>query len=251
MVPYNNKLGFPKTDLLGCIKNKGIKVGTQKIVLLAIPLAFFMHSAGADLGFTKQDLELVKSACLAGDSFEFATEADGTISVKNLEGKGKLHVTKKSVDTVDLPDSDKKQEFDDIRSCIKGYLLGDKAVSQKTRFKSSHPTATEVTNTTDIYIPNDIESMWAFLQDQTNLTAAGCKIIADAVTPQIFTQRIDSLIDEAKQNKNTKLIITAFSRERKWDGATREIKIGGNTLEPMASYWCNGNMNYGYEYEIP
>ena len=74
----------------------------------------------------KQDVEIVKSACLAGDSFEFTTEADGTISVKNLEGRGKLHITQKSVDTVDLPDADKKLEFNDIRSCIKDYLLKNK-----------------------------------------------------------------------------------------------------------------------------
>ena len=49
-------------------------------------------SSRTGLGFTKENLELVKSACLVGDMFEFKTEADGTISVKNLEGKGKLHV---------------------------------------------------------------------------------------------------------------------------------------------------------------
>ena len=88
---------------------------------------FTIVVANATVNFTPQDLELVKGACLAGNSFEFFVEADGTISVKNIEGRGKLHVTKKSVDTVDLPDTDKKQEFNDIRSCIKGYLLQDKS----------------------------------------------------------------------------------------------------------------------------
>lgn len=95
----------------------------QKRILLVISLLLLTCSVHADIGFTQRDLELVKGACLAGNSFEFSTEADGSISVKNLEGRGRLHVTNKSVDTVDLPDSDKKQEFNDIRSCIKEYLF--------------------------------------------------------------------------------------------------------------------------------
>lgn len=72
--------------------------------------------------FTKEELELAKGACLAGSNFEFKTEADGSISVKNLEGKGKFIVSKKDVTTVDLPDSDKADEFKEIRSCIRSYL---------------------------------------------------------------------------------------------------------------------------------
>lgn len=97
-----------------------MKIQTKILALFLILPAYSSH---ADVGFTQQDLELVKSACLAGSSFEFTTEADGSISVKNLEGKGKLHVTKRSVDTVDLPDFDKKQEFNNIRACIKDYLM--------------------------------------------------------------------------------------------------------------------------------
>lgn len=93
-----------------------------KRTFLAVFLICLTSPANASVGFTQQDLELVKGACLAGDSFEFTTEADGSISVKNLAGKGRLHVTKKNVDTVDLPDSDKKQEFTEIRSCIRDYL---------------------------------------------------------------------------------------------------------------------------------
>jgi hypothetical protein len=81
---------------------------TQKRTWLAISLVLFMYSTHADIDFTKQDLELVKEACLAGGSFEFVTEADGSISIKNIEGKGRLHVSKKSVVTVDLPDADNK-----------------------------------------------------------------------------------------------------------------------------------------------
>jgi len=109
-----------------------------KRTLLGIFLAILAFTSQADVGFTKEDLELVKGACLAGDSFEFMTEADGSISVKNIEGKGKLHVTNKSVDTVDLPDADKKQEFNDIRSCIKEYLL-IKGKEPETVSSSSNP----------------------------------------------------------------------------------------------------------------
>ena len=86
----------------------------------------FTQLASADVGFTKADLELVKDACLAGSSFDFKTEANGSISVKNLEGKGKLSINKKDVTTVDLPDSDKSEEFKEIRSCIKDYLFKKK-----------------------------------------------------------------------------------------------------------------------------
>ena len=100
-----------------------------KRTLFTISLVLLTYSVHADMGFTEQDLELVKSACLAGDSFEFTTEADGSISVTNLEGKGKLHVNKKSVNTVDLPDADKKQEFNEIRGCIKDYLMRNQTAS--------------------------------------------------------------------------------------------------------------------------
>ncbi|MHB8473905.1 MAG: hypothetical protein ACYDC8_13890 [Gammaproteobacteria bacterium] len=89
-------------------------------------LFLFAQLVSADVGFTKDDLELVKDACLAGSSFDFKTEADGSISVRNLEGKGKLSISKKDVTTVDLPDSDKSEEFKEIRSCIKDYLIKNK-----------------------------------------------------------------------------------------------------------------------------
>lgn len=82
--------------------------------------------AQADVGFTKEELELVKSACLVGSSFQFATEADGSLSIKNLEGSGKLNIKKNSTDTVDVPDPDKKSEFDAIRTCIRDYLTNKK-----------------------------------------------------------------------------------------------------------------------------
>lgn len=99
--------------------------------LLMICFSLPIFSAHAAFDFTKQDLELVKSACLAGSSFEFTTEADGSISVKNLEGRGKLHISKKSVDIVDVPDEDKRSEFSDIRQCIKDYLLLSKEENKK------------------------------------------------------------------------------------------------------------------------
>lgn len=94
--------------------------------LAAVVLFLFAGSASA-VEFTKEELELVKDACLAGSNFEFKTEADGSISVKNLEGKGKLSIGKKEVTTVDLPDADKKEEFKEIRACIKGYLTDSSA----------------------------------------------------------------------------------------------------------------------------
>ena len=74
-----------------------------------VTLFLYSHLVFADVGFTKEDLELVKEACLAGSSFDFKTEADGSISVKNLEGRGKLSINKKKLTTVDLPDSDKSE----------------------------------------------------------------------------------------------------------------------------------------------
>lgn len=96
------------------------------LLLLATNMAL------ADVGFTKEELALVKDACLAGSNFEFRTEADGSISVRDLEGKGKLSVSKKDVTTVDLPDADKREEFKEIRSCIKDYLIGKHSVPKVT-----------------------------------------------------------------------------------------------------------------------
>lgn len=106
-----------------CYAGIHVTMKTPQKIALQLLLAIIPYDISADIGFTQQDLDLVKSACLAGSSFEFATEADGSISVKNLEGKGSLHVTRRSVDTVDLPDTDKKQEFNEIRNCIRSYLV--------------------------------------------------------------------------------------------------------------------------------
>lgn len=104
---------------------------TMKKAIIAMVLLLSASVSMAEVSFTKDELELVKDACLAGSSFEFKTEADGSISIKNLAGKGKLSVTKKDVTTVDVPDSDKKEEFKEIRSCIKDYLIGSKKKDSK------------------------------------------------------------------------------------------------------------------------
>ena len=103
-----------------------MKTIRMSVKYLVMSLFLFAQLASADVGFTKEDLALEKEACLAGSSFDFKTEADGSISIKNLEGKGKLSVNKKDVTTVDLPDSDKSEEFKEIRSCIKDYLIKNK-----------------------------------------------------------------------------------------------------------------------------
>lgn len=98
-----------------------------KAFSLSLAAIFVSYGVSADvLDFTDADLKKAKGACLAGSGFDFITEADGSLSIKNLEGKGKLHVGNKSIDVVDVPDSDKKKEFDDIRSCIRGYLIQER-----------------------------------------------------------------------------------------------------------------------------
>lgn len=102
-----------------------LEIQMNSLKFTAVLFLFFFTgiSAIADTGFNQSDVDLAKSACLAGSSYEFKTEADGSISVRNLEGKGSLSINKKSVTTVDLPDADKKEEFKEIRDCIKGYLI--------------------------------------------------------------------------------------------------------------------------------
>lgn len=97
------------------------QVGVASIFMLVC-----VAHADAGFTFTKEELDLAKDACLAGSSFEFKTETDGSISIKNLEGKGRLSINKKDVTTVDLPDTDKKEEFKEIRACIKDYLIESK-----------------------------------------------------------------------------------------------------------------------------
>ena len=69
--------------------------------------------------FTKEELELVKSACLAGESFDFHLKADGSISVRNLAGNGELNVGNTTVNVVSVPDQDKRAEFDAIRQWLR------------------------------------------------------------------------------------------------------------------------------------
>ncbi len=101
----------------------------QNSTLFGSLLAILTFTSNASVDFTEQDLQLVRSACLVGSGFDFIAEASGAISVKNLEGRGKLHIAGKDLSVVDLPDEDKKKEFSEIRECIKDYLLKNKNTS--------------------------------------------------------------------------------------------------------------------------
>lgn len=97
-----------------------------------------------------------------------------------------------------------------------------------------------------VYVPQDVESMWVFLQNPNNTTNEGCTRLADPIEPDAFAQRIGEFINQAK-TRNEKLIVTAVTSQKDWDSATREITIGGKRLNPMQSYYCNGGKrNYGY-----
>lgn len=72
--------------------------------------------------FTKEDLDLVRNACLAGDEFYFKTKANGDISIGELSGSGKFMLDKKSLTIIDVAPADKPKELDKIRNCIKEYL---------------------------------------------------------------------------------------------------------------------------------
>ena len=134
-----------------------------KLCKLTRLLVFFVSGSSAAVEFTKDELELVKDACLAGSNFEFKTEVDGSISVKNLEGKGKFLVSKKEVTTVDLPDADKQAEFKEIRACIKSYLT-----------KSPAPQASAV-----------VLKEWNFL------------IPHDGTTPAVSFRKVRLIIDDS------------------------------------------------------
>ena len=104
------------------------------------------------------------------------------------------------------------------------------------------------------FIPNDVESMWVFYQDKNIQSPNGCnrEYKAQSISPESFMQMKDEFIDEARSTTQA-LIITAYAPSRNsepWDSATREIKINGKSLNPMTSYWCNGKLDYGYEYPI-
>lgn len=108
----------------------------HEITVITMTILFLSYSQTfAAVDFTREELELAKGACLAGSGYDFKTEADGSISIKNLEGSGKLAVSKKDVTTVDLPDSDKKEEFNNIRNCIKDYLHGSNLKNQSSSAK--------------------------------------------------------------------------------------------------------------------
>lgn len=105
-------------------------MNTKTSIYMSLVLFLLAKSVLADVGFTQQDLNLVRSACLAGDSFVTALELNGNISVKSLSGKGKLSANKTSVTTVDLPDINKSEEFKEIRACIQLYLIDNNSTSQ-------------------------------------------------------------------------------------------------------------------------
>lgn len=111
---------------------------------------------------------------------------------------------------------------------------------------TAQPSERRVTDNPQVYIPQDVRSMWVFLQNPKNESKEGCTRLADPIKPDVFAQRIGEFIHEAKA-RNEKLIVTAYSPQREWDGAAREITIGGKRLNPMQSYYCNaGEENYGY-----
>lgn len=90
-------------------------------------------NAVATINFTREDLELVERACLAGRRFKAEVNANGNLSIENLEGNGKFQISKEDLSIVDLPDASKQQEFNAIRSCIQDYLLKDYKVNYPTQ----------------------------------------------------------------------------------------------------------------------
>jgi len=89
--------------------------------------------------------------------------------------------------------------------------------------------------------------MWAFLQDPSRLDRNGCQRLADSVPAEVIARNLEEYMSAARL-KNMKLILTAYSRTREWDGAAQDILVKGKSLTPMTVYTCNaGNKNYGYE----
>lgn len=103
----------------------------MRLALLVTIMLSCSNSWANKVHFTQEDVNLVKQASLAGDSFEFKLEANGDISVLTSSGKGKLLVSGNKVDTVDVPDSDKRSELKDIRQCIKDFLMHDTTSDSK------------------------------------------------------------------------------------------------------------------------
>ena len=123
-----------------------------------------------------------------------------------------------------IPESEKTQIYDEIIRIKKEY--------------------------SDIYIPDDVQSMWVFLQDPNDMTISGCRRLADNITKEEFINNFPEYLQEAKE-ENKQLIITAYSMTRGWDLASKEIIINSKKLIHMTPYTCNGGkIYYGYEYVI-
>ena len=109
-------------------------------------------------------------------------------------------------------------------------------------------------NTSNTFIPSDVEAMWVFYQDRNIQEPNGCSREGEAqsISPESFMAMKDEFIDKARST-NRSLVITAYAPVRSsnpWDSAAREITINNKLLNPMTSYWCNGKHDYGYEYPI-
>lgn len=94
-------------------------------------------NAVATINFTRENLELVERACLAGRRFKAEVNANGNLSIEKLEGNGRFQINKEDLSIVDLPDASKQQEFNEIRSCIQDYFLKDYKNNNETQNSSA------------------------------------------------------------------------------------------------------------------
>jgi hypothetical protein len=109
---------------------KKLKMTALKFFLM-LNLAFLAHLSYAKVGFTIEEVRAIQAACLAGSKgYNISLDGDGGLSLGNAQGKGKLKITSdgREYSTPPLLDTEKKQELDDVRSCIKEYLMQDKSL---------------------------------------------------------------------------------------------------------------------------
>lgn len=114
--------------MLGGLSFKIISIHVDKVMirsrtLLIIGMLLIYPCVKADENKAERAMNIVRSLCLAGDEYVMVTGAGGSVSVKNLEGKGSVMFGKRNLQgVVDVRDEEKREELDSIRTCIQPYI---------------------------------------------------------------------------------------------------------------------------------
>ena len=89
-----------------------------------------------------------------------------------------------------------------------------------------------------ITIPENVSTMWVFLQDTGEGKTCEEMTSTDGITPKVFIERFDEFHERAEKNPEWDLVVTART-ENKIYWPHGDIKVSGFRTIDEVKYYCN------------